>query len=121
MYLAGYTIECSLKALILELTPDEQRREMFDKITSSGKMHDPEILLGFLGDLGCGLPLELSRRLRRSHLELSRRLRLKYRSGGDRWAVHFLRYEAGRTDTSETRGFLKTATAIHAWVEGQLS
>ncbi len=64
MYLAGYTIECSLKALILDLTPDLQKQETHDKITNSGIMHDPEILLGILGDLGCGLPLELSRRLR---------------------------------------------------------
>jgi hypothetical protein len=66
MYLAGYTVECSLK------------------------------------DLGTPIPVEFVKRLRRSG-----------------WSTA-LRYESGRWDTGETRGFLNTARAVYNWVEGQI-
>lgn len=103
LYLAGYTVECSLKALILEATPEAERAEILGKITSGKKMHEPEILGMFLKDLGKPIPLKLVKRLRRSG-----------------WSTA-LRYETGRTDTGETRSFLKTAKAVHDWVEGQLA
>ena len=45
MYLAGYTMECSLKALILEITAPPDRAEILKKISSGKKMHDPEIYI----------------------------------------------------------------------------
>jgi hypothetical protein len=101
-YLAGYTIECSLKALILEKTPESDRPAQLDNICSGAKMHRPEVLLGVLRDLGVALPLELARRFRRLT-----------------WTTD-LRYETGHRDTGETRRFLKTAQATYQWVEGQL-
>jgi len=65
-YLAGYTVECTLKALILELTPVAERAEMFKKIRSGKQMHEPEILGSILKDLGRPIPLDLVKRLRRS-------------------------------------------------------
>jgi HEPN domain-containing protein len=103
MYLAGYTVECSLKALILELTPAPDRTKTFKKISSGKKMHEPEVLGMLLKDLGKPIPLKLVKRFRRSG-----------------WSTA-LRYESGRTDTGETRSFLKTAKAVHDWVEVQLS
>ena len=44
MYLGGYAVECSLKALILEITPEPDQPEMLKKISSGKKMHDTEIL-----------------------------------------------------------------------------
>jgi HEPN domain-containing protein len=102
MYLAGYTIECALKALILEVTPAQDRPATFTKITAGSQMHYPETLGGILKDLGHPIPLQLVKRIRRSG-----------------WSTD-LRYESGRTDTSETGGFLKTAKAVYDWVEGQL-
>ena len=102
MYLAGYTVECALKALILYWTPDVDRMNTLKNITSGHLMHDPEILAGSLKDLRQPLPLRLVKRLRRSG-----------------WSTA-LRYEVGRTDTGETRAFLKTAKAVYDWVEGQL-
>jgi len=102
MYLAGYTIECTLKALILEVTPEADRPDTLKKISSGKKMHDTEVLAGILKDKGRPIPLDLVRRLRRSG-----------------WSTA-LRYETGRKDTGETRGFLKTAKATADWVEGQL-
>ena len=102
MYLAGYTVECTLKALILEVTPAQDQADTLKKISSGKKMHDAEILGGILKDLGHPIPLELVKRIRRSG-----------------WTTA-LRYETGRTDTGETRGFLKTAKMALDWVEGQL-
>ena len=102
-YLGGYTVECSLKALILELTTDEGRTDKLKKISSGAIMHRPDVLLGELRDVGVSLPLALAKRMRRFE-----------------WSTD-LRYETGRRDTGETVAFLKTAKAIHEWVEGQLS
>ena len=102
-YIGGYTVECSLKALILDRTPDSDKAEKCKKITSGAKMHRPDVLLGELRNLGIELPLEMTKRMRRFG-----------------WTTD-LRYETGRRDTGETVAFLKTAKAIYDWVEGQLS
>ena len=91
-----------MKALILDATPATEHDETLKKISSGRKMHHPEILGGILKDLGRPIPLDLVKRFRRSG-----------------WSTS-LRYESGRTDTAETRGFLRTAKATYDWVEGQL-
>src|SRR3989304_3554903 len=65
MYLAGYTVECSLKALILESTDELDRPSTLKKISSGTKMHSAEVLTGKLQELGCSIPLDLKRRLYR--------------------------------------------------------
>lgn len=102
MYIAGYTVECSLKALILDKTPEKDRTKWLKKPTSGAKMHSPEALAGFLKDEGIALPLDLVKRLRTST-----------------WTTN-LRYETGRTDTGETRAFLRTAKLTYQWVERQV-
>ena len=101
-YIGGYTVECSLKALILELTPDPDKPDRLGRITSGARMHRPDVLLGELRDLGAPLPLALAKRMRRFS-----------------WTTD-LRYETGRRDTGETAALLTTAKAIHEWVQGQL-
>jgi len=101
-YFGGYTVECSLKALILHQTPDADKPDTLQRITSGAKMHRPEALLGELRDLGIYLPLQIANRMRRFD-----------------WTTD-LRYETGRRDTGETIALLKTAKAIYNWVEGQL-
>jgi len=64
-YLGGYTVECSLKALILELTPVTDKEEKLKEITAGARMHRPEVLLGELRNLGVSLPLDLAKRMRR--------------------------------------------------------
>lgn len=102
MYLAGYAVECTLKALILELTPESERANTLKHITAGKQMHSPEVLGGKLNDLGQPLSWDLVKRFRRSN-----------------WSTD-LCYESGRTDTGETRAFLKTAKAAYDWVERQL-
>ena len=101
-YLAGYTIECSLKSLIMHLTPDDAKLNTLQKITRSATMHLPDTLFGLLHNLGVSRPLELTIRLRRVG-----------------WSTE-LRCEVGRLDFGETRAFLNTAKAIYTWVEDQL-
>ena len=98
MYLAGYAIECTLKALILELTPDSERVKRLDQI----KTHNLEKLGAILKDLGRPIPLELVEKFRKSG-----------------WSTG-LRYETGRIDTGRTRWYLKTVNQAYNWVEGQL-
>ena len=104
-YLGGYTIECSLKALILDRTPEAGRDKTLKRITTGATMHLPETLLGELRNLDeeLRLPLEILKRLRRSN-----------------WSTR-MRYETGRRATGETKGFLKTVKAIYHWVEAGLS
>jgi len=101
-YIGGYTVECSLKALILELTPAADKPDQLRRITSGASMHRSDILLGELRNLGVALPLDLAKRMRRFA-----------------WTTD-LRYETGRRDTGETAALLNTAKAIYDWVRGQL-
>ncbi len=101
-YFGGYTVECSLKSLIIQQTPDAEKPDKLRQITSGAKMHRPEVLLGELRDRGISLPLDIAKRMRRFD-----------------WTTD-LRYEIGRRDTGETIALLKTAEAIYNWVEGQL-
>jgi hypothetical protein len=101
-YIDGYTVECSLKALILEKTPAADQADTLKKLSSGQKMHRADVLLGKLRDLGVTLPLELAKRMRRFD-----------------WTTD-LRYETGRRDTGETVAFLRTAKAIYEWAEGQI-
>jgi HEPN domain-containing protein len=100
MYLAGYAVECSLKALILERTPAADQEKKFREISSGRQMHDLENLAALLKAVACPVPIDLVKRFRRSG-----------------WSTD-LRYEHGRTDTGETRGFLRTAQMTYDWVKG---
>ena len=101
-YLGGYTVECSLKALILYRTADADQSATLRRINSGSAMHRPELLLGEVRRLGTVFPPELAKRMRRY-----------------RWTTD-LRYETGRGDVGETAAFLKTAKLIFDWVEAQL-
>jgi hypothetical protein len=101
-YIGGYSVECSLKALILEKTPEADRPAMLKRLTQGAIHHRAEVLLDRLRDCGVVLTVALARRMRRYG-----------------WATD-LRYEIGRKDTGETNGLLRTARAVYEWVEGQM-
>jgi hypothetical protein len=102
-YIGGYSVECSLKSLILEKTPSESLDQTLQRLTRGAHCHRPEVLLGRLRDLGVSLNLRLARRMRRFD-----------------WTTD-LRYEIGRRDTGETKALLKTAEEIYLWVESQIT
>ena len=65
-YLGDYTVECSLKALILHTTLDAEKPDKLTRLSSGAKMHRLDVLLGHLRDLGIKLPLEITKRIRHS-------------------------------------------------------
>ena len=102
-YIGGYSVECSLKALIVEKTVEAERLDMLSKLTHGATYHRAEVLLERLRERGVFLSVELAKRMRRFD-----------------WTTD-LRYETGRKDTGETNGLLRTARAIYEWVEGQIA
>ncbi len=101
-YIGGYSVECSLKALILEKTAEPDRPAMLDQLTHGATYHRAEVLLDRLRERGVFLTVELAKRMRRFD-----------------WTTG-LRYETGRKDTGETNGLLRTARAIYEWAEEQI-
>ena len=101
-YIGGYSVECSLKALILEKTAEPDRPDMLERLTRGATYHRAEVLLDRLRDCGVYLSAELAKRMRRFD-----------------WSTN-LRYETGRKDTGQTNGLLRTARAICEWVEEQI-
>ena len=102
LYLAGYSVECSLKALILQRTPETNQIPTFERISSGSHWHKAEHLKAELKSNHVEMPLELVKRLRRFEWDTS------------------LRYESGRRNRGEVRGYLKTAKAVIDWVEEQM-
>ena len=78
-YIGGYTVECSLKALILDQTPDPDKADKAQADHLGANMHRPDVLFGELRNLGISLPLVIAKRVR--HL--------------NKWTTD-LRYETGR-------------------------
>ena len=103
VYLSGYVIECSLKALILDHAQQQEQTELLKKITSGSRGHDREMLGGILRERGTQIPLDIIRRFRRFP-----------------WTTS-LRYETGRKPMGEARGYLATAKQVYDWVQGELS
>lgn len=104
-YLGGYVVECSIKAVILHHTAPHDLADMLKKPSSGAKMHKSEVLLEVLRELGVTISPELAKR----HIRFVKT-----------WATD-LRYELGRRETGETRGFLKTVEAFFIWAEVELS
>src|SRR4051794_26176009 len=102
-YIGGYSVEGSLKALILERTADSDRPAILQRMTQGASHHRPEVLLERLRELRIALTPELARRMRRFD-----------------WTTG-LRYETGRKDTGETIALLNTTRAIYAWAEPQIT
>ena len=98
-YLAGYVVECSLKALILDAAEDPKSLVRDNRF----RRHSVEDLNPLLIDRGRRIPPELLAKLRQS-----------------RWSID-LRYETGQKDIVRTQQFLETAEEVYNWVEGQLT
>src|SRR5262249_283990 len=102
MYLAGYTVECGLKALLLANVPSRQHpnlvRSFYGKIG-----HDLEWLKKELRRRGVEIPPETADHLRRVTT----------------WSTH-MRYDPALQTKPETRGFIQAADQVIRWVERKL-
>ena len=103
IYIAGYAIECGLKALVLRRTPRGQHSSMLNKLTRVGsKGHDFEYHRGILiqAPLHCVLPKKIIEALRTA----------------SSWSTD-LRYETGFGNLRVARKFLDAAQDVVGWAE----
>jgi HEPN domain-containing protein len=100
VYLAGYTVECALKALILAKCPATERSSTYKKISSGPVGHNLEILKLLLKEQGSIMPLETAVALRIVAT----------------WSPRY-RYEVGDVSHEEAELFLAAAKEIRDWVE----
>lgn len=67
MYLAGYAVECALKAMLVSRTPLKRQPQLIDSFRGAVS-HDYEHLKARLAKLKCNLPKEVVRQCGRSLL-----------------------------------------------------
>jgi hypothetical protein len=104
VYLAGYGIECILKALALMAVPANKRSEMLRSFRRS-KAHDYEWIRSiYLISGGARFPPEINR-----HFTLV-----------NDWSTD-LRYSARLIKVADAEAFLRSAVAIIEWADGRLN
>lgn len=104
VYLAGYVVECALKALIFQRTPAARRREVCQELTSRRRSHNFDVLSGSLRAMGYPPPPKVM-----GFLD----------SLNDEWRTD-LRYAAALIPESEAEEFLERMTAVYEWVKRSL-
>lgn len=102
IYLAGYAIECTLKALILSRTPVNHRDKVLGNFRGS-RAHSLEWLHGQL----IATKIALGTHARKSYLYLSS------------WDVS-LRYDPGQGDPTEAKDFLDKTEVILIWISERI-
>src|SRR5437762_13244145 len=60
-YIGGYSVECSLKALVLEKIAEADRAALLDRLTHGATYHRAEVLLDRLRERGVSLTVEIGR------------------------------------------------------------
>jgi hypothetical protein len=105
IYLAGYGVECALKALIFKRTPTRSFEMIYDEVTQGQKAHNFEYLKHILErkPVSCRLPVELVALLKRVNT----------------WSTD-LRYETGQIEFDDAEDFVDAAREILKWVERSL-
>ena len=104
VYLAGYSVECILKALVLAAVPRAQENEML-AIFRSGRAHDYVWLRRLYTERsGPALPAELVPHFARVNT----------------WSTD-LRYSPGTITLREAKAFLDSAVEIFTWGDRRLS
>jgi HEPN domain-containing protein len=101
VYLAGYAVECLLKAVLLERTPASRRQAIWD--TFRGRAgHNLDSLHYEASRVGASFPP----RLWRHFLRVSS------------WTTD-IRYHAGSKKMADARDFLESAAELMQWLERQ--
>jgi HEPN domain-containing protein len=103
VYMAGYAVECMLKALVLASVPERKERESIE-LFRGGRAHSFEWLLDLYRQCGGPSP---PRNLRRSFHRLSG------------WSTD-IRYSPGNEWNREARPFLVAAEEVIDWAEGRI-
>jgi HEPN domain-containing protein len=103
VYLAGYGVECLLKALVVESVSRANRQIVLD-LFRGGRAHDLEWLRVQYLQLG-GPPIPASVM---EHFTLV-----------NTWSTD-LRYRPGNVDSEEAEAFLKAAAEFMRWADGRI-
>jgi HEPN domain-containing protein len=103
-YLAGYVIECALKALLLSYVPVKSRSKFVVLEFHGRRAHDYSLLLELLRSKGVTIPIGIRQAVMQA-----------YRI----WSVD-LRYLAGVGWADETEALLDTGTLILDWVKERI-
>ncbi len=102
MYMAGYGVECAMKAVLLASAPGSQHARILKSFY--GKIgHDFEWLKKEMTRRGVTIDADAGRHLRRVNT----------------WTTE-LRYVPGRQDIRETKAFIDAATQLIRWSQGRL-
>ena len=99
IYLAGYSIECACKALLIERTPASRRSELKVAFFHGRRGHSLYGLSAALAQRGCRFPPEVAEAFRRTT-----------------WSTD-LRYEVASVEGWEAEQFLASSEAILQWVQ----
>ncbi len=103
VYLAGYSVECILKALILAVVPRAQEAEIL-AIFRGARAHDYDWLLRLYGERGGPrLPAEL----------------VPHSARVNTWSTD-MRYSPGTIALRDAKAFLDSAVEILTWADGRL-
>jgi hypothetical protein len=103
IYLAGYSVECTLKALILSMLPAGKRRVMLQSFYGA-RAHDYNWLKARYFENGG------------PHFTKSIANAFAF---VNTWAVE-IRYRAGSSKQDTAKGFLDSAEAIMTWADGRM-
>ncbi len=101
MYLAGYVVECSLKALVLSYIRVPERPEFLREHFRGQRAHDFEHLATLLLRNGVNIP---------------KPLRLSVVRANDIWSTD-LRYETGHGKVADSKFLRDAGEKILAWVQ----
>ena len=101
LYLAGYAVECSLKALLLNSIPVSRQQAVVGSFRGQ-LAHDFEWLKSELRGRGVEVPAAVVVHLRRVNT----------------WSTS-LRYVAGRVKRHTVQSFLKAAEQVIGWTKGR--
>jgi HEPN domain-containing protein len=102
VYLAGYAVECVLKALLLSRTPSSEQKNLFDSFRGN-KAHSFESLKNQLRKKGVAWPASLAK----AFTDVSQ------------WSTEW-RYKAGRIPHEEAEEFLKATSELLKWAKGSI-
>lgn len=103
MYLAGYAIECSLKAVLLARTPKSKRAELMRQAFQGKAGHSFENLKALLRRQGVAFSIEVNRQLRKV----------------TSWSTD-LRYRVGLGSSGDAREFIAAVEKIVNWARRQI-
>lgn len=104
VYLAGYSVECILKALILATVPRAQESEILAVFRGAQAHHYDWLLRLYAERGGPGLPPELVPHFARVNT----------------WSTD-MRYSPGTITLRDAKAFLDSAVEILTWGDGRLS